>query len=380
MQKRLSELLKWINANWVVLGLVFSLIGILTARLIYGVAIFQPFEEIAAKQAEYREQREQKQSQKMMVARHLKLGNYFLSNSRYKAAKEEFNQVLKLDKMNPVAQMGLFKTGVFEVFMEKEFIPEVVERQIHFILEEKSDDPHARVMYGNLYAQLEEYDKAKEQYELALKSVDKPDDKPASAYFGLGIIYENEKENNLDKALEMYEKAVALSKWNERYLNNLASVYSKKGDYENAIKNYEQILRLDFEYLLPYLEISLVHRLSGNLEMAALYQKKLATLLGDSALADLDKNKDVWVFEAQGRPAELYSTEEKKAFVLYNLSATLFILGRYTDAKGYAKRAGTIQVDQSASIKRLVAWDLERFANKHTEYMTSVKKFIETYL
>ena len=368
--KRLNELLKWINANWAVLGLGISLLGILIARLLFDVSIFQPFEEIAAKQAEYREKKKLKKHQKLMVDRHLKLGSYFLSNSRYNAAEAEFDKVLKIDKMNPAAQMGLFKTGVYKAFAEKEFIPEVVERQIHFILEEDPNDPHAHVIYGNLYAQLEDFDNARKQYELALKSVDKP----ASAYFGLGILYE--KDNSLDKAIEMYQEAVKHSKWNERYLNNLASVYRKKGEYEEAIKKYEQVLRLDYEYLLPYMEISLVYRLSGDLKRAVVYQKRLVTLLNDSTLTGLQKNKEVWFFEAQGQQVKLYSVDEKKKYLFYSLCGTLYILGRDKDVKSYAKMAEAIQVGKNASIKRLVAQDLKLIAKENRDYSISVEKLV----
>lgn len=387
--KRLTELLKWINANWAVLGLGISLLGILIARLLFDVSIFQPFDEIAAKQGEYREQEKQKKHQKIMVDRHLTLGSYFLSNSRYNAAKAEFNQVLKLDKMNPAAQMGLFKTGVFEAFMEKEFIPEVVERQIHFILEENPDDPHARVMYGNLYAQLKEYDKAKEQYELALKSVDnpvdesdgKPVDKPASAYFGLGILYE--KEDNLDRAIEMYEKAVTHSKWNERYLNNLASVYGKKGDYTNAIEHYELVLTLDYEYLLPYCEVALAYRLTNNLEMAGAYQFRLVSYLYDENFSGLDKNKGVWFFKTDSKTVvSLYSLAEKRCYALYSLSMTLFLLrkDRECEAEQYARQAHDIETNQKASILDLVRWDLQSFEQKHPAYRERAGEYRRMYL
>lgn len=371
---RVSRIFKWITDNWAAVGLCLSVLGILTAWLFYGVSIFQPFEEIAARQAEYRDKLKQKEFQQAMVERHLKLGKTFLDNSRYKAAKAEFENVLKLDKMNPDAQMGLFKTGLYEAMLG-EYIPEVVERQIHFILQEKPKDPHALVLKGNLYAQLEDIDTAEEQYKKAIES----DKETASAWFGLGIIYQ--KQDKADEALRMYKEAVKLSKWNERYLNNLASIYCKKEDYANAVENYELVLTLDYEYLLPYCEVALAYRLMGNLERAGDYQSRLVSYLYDETFSGLDKNKGVWFFETDSKTVvSLYSLAEKRCYALYSLSMTLFLLGNDREAEQHARQGHDIETDQKASILNLVRWDLQRFEQKHPEYRERAKEYRRMYL
>ena len=372
-REKISKTFKWVSEVWPALAFIISIIGIITAWLVYDVSLLHPLKKIAAEQREYNGKSEQKKLLKEMAGRHLALGKSFLDNSRYMAARGEFESVLKLDKLNPEAQMGLFKTAVYKA-MQNEFIPEVIERRINFILKETPDDPHALVFLGNLYAQLENIDKAEEQYELAIKS----DNKTASAYFGLGIIYE--KQNEIDKALEKYKDAVKLSKWNERYLNNLASVYSRKGDYENAIKNYELILTLDYEYLLPYLEISIAFLQMGNLEKAYAYQDKLAGLLEDEYFYDNDKNKGVWFFNAEDETVELFSIEEKRLYTLYSLSMTLFLLGDKDHANEIAGKAQSIKTDQDASIRKIVSLDLQRFVDKHQAYKEQVENYRTTYL
>jgi tetratricopeptide (TPR) repeat protein len=371
---RVSRIFKWITDNWAAVGLCLSVLGILTAWLFYGVSIFQPFEEIAARQAEYRDKLKQKEFQQAMVERHLKLGKTFLDNSRYKAAKAEFENVLKLDKMNPDAQMGLFKTGLYEAMLG-EYIPEVVERQIHFILQEKPKDPHALVLKGNLYAQLEDIDTAEEQYKKAIES----DKETASAWFGLGIIYQ--KQDKADEALRMYKEAVKLSKWNERYLNNLASIYCKKEDYANAVENYELVLTLDYEYLLPYCEVALAYRLMGNLERAGDYQSRLVSYLYDENFSGLDKNKGVWFFETDSKTVvSLYSLAEKRCYALYSLSMTLFLLGNNREAEQHARQGHDIETDQKASILNLVRWDLQRFEQKHPEDRERANEYRQMFL
>lgn len=378
-KNKFTRVLEYISDYWPAFGLFFTIAGLLAGWLLYQVNPLQPLEEIAAKQAEYREKLDQKKFQDTMVERHLKLGNSFLDDSMYMAAKKEFDKAAGLDKMDQKAQLGLMITGVYEL-MQNEFVPQAIERQIDFILEVEPNDPHAHVLLGDLHVQLEDLDKAGDQYQQAIKF----NGKTASAYFGLGVIYE--RQNDLDKALENYENAARLSKWNEQYLNNLASVQGKKGDYKSAIENYELVLTLDFEFLLPYLEISLAHRLMGdieNIKMSAKYLKKFLPLLSDEKVSGLDKNKGGWFFmagEKEKKEVSLYDMKEKRCYALYNLSITLFLLNQGKEAGLYFKEARDLKIEQDATIASLALWDLRRFAEKHPAYKEQAEKYRKTYL
>ncbi len=117
------KIIDWINTHLPVVCLCLSLIGILIAGVVYKVSIFHPLKRIAVEQAEYDEKLARIKNQKEVVRRHLKLGKSFLDNSRYEAAEREFNNVLKLDEMNPEAQMGIFKTEVYEYMKGEDYIP-----------------------------------------------------------------------------------------------------------------------------------------------------------------------------------------------------------------------------------------------------------------
>ena len=197
-------------------------------------------------------------------------------------------------------------------------------------------------------------------------------------FSGLGIVYEDRE--NLDKALEMYEKAVGLPKWNERYLNNLASVYYRKDDYDNAIKNYELILTLDYEFLVSYLEISLAYRLAGELEMGHAYLRKLAGMMDVKDLTDNDKNKDGWFYDAGDETVGLFSLDEKKQYTPYSLSMTLFLLGKEEDANSAAAKAQSMNTYQETSIKKLVRADLQRYLEKYPKMTGHAKRYADTYL
>ncbi|MEW6620890.1 MAG: tetratricopeptide repeat protein [bacterium] len=369
--QKTSKTINWINTHLPVLCVSLSIIAMLIAGVIYKVSIFHPLKRIAVEQAEYDEKLAKLKNQKEMVKRHLKLGKSFLDNSRYKAAKREFNNVLNLDKMNPEAQMGIFKTEVYEYMRGEDYIPEVVERQIEFILEEDREDPHALVLMGDLYASLDNMAMAEGYYKKALKSATET----ASAYFGLGIIYQ--KQNKTEDALKMYKQAVRLSKWNEHYLDNLAYLYLKKGDYRNAIENYQLILTLDYEFLLTYCEIAIAYWLMGDLDMAVRYQDRLVSLINDDNIAKLDKNNGVWFFEAGREAVSLYSIEEKRYYALLSLSVTHFLSGRQEEADKYAQEAKAIEIATKADIKHLVLFDLHRFKDKHPAYSNQIERYRE---
>jgi Tfp pilus assembly protein PilF len=359
----MKKAIEWINFHGVFLAFFLSIIGVAIAYFVYDIAIFQKFEEISAKQTEYRYNVQKMDFQNQMVLRHLKLGNIFLYDEHYKSAKAEFDKAAKLDKSNPDAQMGLFITGVYTA-MEGDYFPDLIRDQIEFIEEEGlkakkngnkkekiykfeyiKPDAHANMLLGNLYAGLGENEKAKICFNKAIDS----DKNAASAYFGLGVIYK--RKNNLEKALENYEKAVKLSNWNVQYLNNLAECYGDKKQYDKAVKTYEFILTLDPNYLLSYCEIARIWMLKKDYEMAAAYLKKLSGLFDapceyekGKIYAELEKNKKPWTFGDKNK-ITLYYISEKKYFALKSLSAILPLLNQKTEAENILKKADSIKID-----------------------------------
>jgi tetratricopeptide (TPR) repeat protein len=371
--KQIRDTLAWINENWAVLCFFLSFIGVVTAWLVYDVSLLQPLEEIAARQEEYRYKSQQKEFQKIMVQRHLRLGKSFLNDDLYKPAGGQFKKVLKLDTMNIDAQLGLFKTGLYEILLG-DYRPELVDRQIRMILEDNPEDPHALLLSGHMCVQLEEDTKAENFYKRAISS----DPATASAHFALGLIYQ--KTNRIDDALKSYKEAVKQSRLNERYLNNLAYIYLIRNAYGKAIKIYERILDLDYQYLAAYLEIALAFRLSGDLETALQYQEKLVKLLSDKKLSSLSKNKAPWQFEAGDRSIGLFTIPEKKYYVLNSLSATLYLLGKDQDAVTYAKQANKITLSEKLQIKELVAHDLNQLINRNGRLRERAVAFVQKYL
>jgi tetratricopeptide (TPR) repeat protein len=260
-----------------------------------------------------------------------------------------------------------------------DYVPEVVEQQIKLILKESKEnegkeDPHALVFLGNLYAQIEDEAKAEEYYQRAIKSY--PD--IASGYFGLGVLYQ--KQEKLDDAINMYQEAVACSKWNERYLNNLAYVYFLKEEFGKAISTYELVLKLDYEYLLPYCEIALAHRLMGDLAMARNYQYRLVELLNNQKISVQQKNNDVWFFETGKGIVSLFTIIQKKFYAIYSLSMSLFLLGQEKEAKHLTQKAKNLDVEKEDAIMELIKSDLTNFSAKNEKYQIRANMYLKFVL
>lgn len=92
---------------------------------------------------------------------------------------------------------------------------------------------------GTVEARNENYEKAIEYYNKAIAL----DSKFAFAYDNLGISYR--KLNQYDKAIEAYEKSLKIDPNGQMPLQNIAIAYIYKKDYKNAVKSYEKLAKLD---------------------------------------------------------------------------------------------------------------------------------------
>lgn len=356
----------WLFSHWVIVTFVLSIVAAVTARLVYGVSLLQPLEEIASKQAKYRNEAKKEAFTKRMVERHLKWGWSFLNIEEYAAARQEYQEALKLDPANLQAELGLFKAGIYSTLQEQ-YNPAVIEERIQFILEEDRNDPHAYVFLGDIYRSLDN-NKAIEYYEKA-KSLDP---KVAGAYFGLGLI--DDQQNQLDAALEMFQQAVERAPHNFRYLDNLGYAYSRKKLYTQAIEVYERLLQIDADYLLAYVAIAPLWLLQGDLDKALIYQQELVKLLGDEKITGLEKNKGPWYFKAGDDRIEFYDLPEKTAYAYYSLSIILDLLNWSDEARDYVDKIPSLNMSQNSAAKvhALVEADRQRLAEERTEWVERI--------
>ncbi len=299
--KAADSFFRWFSPNLAAVVLVVAMLAWISASFFYkDVSILYPVEEIMTrisefkvKQGKYRDRIDKLKFKKKLLKRHLDLGNSFLNDDRHKPAKKEFERALKIDPLNIKAQTGLSKTGIYEDFADrKNYSPETVKRRIDAILKENGKDPHANALLGNLYLRLDLPEKARRHYKTAIES----GKKIASAYFGMGYLHQK-YDNDPDRALEMYEKAVDISPWNTRYLANMAGIRAEKKHFKKAVETYKKMIRLDPDFILSYCGIARAYIFAGKLKMARKYlEQRVLTMLNDPDKTEADKNRRPWVF------------------------------------------------------------------------------------
>jgi tetratricopeptide (TPR) repeat protein len=347
-------------------------IGVLIGWAVFNVSPLQPLEEISFKQREYKRKEEQNEYRKRMVIRHLKLANSFLNVSQLEAAKIEFENALKLDPGNEDAHFGKLKAEVFEPIVNKDYDPEIAEKRLNLLLQERPNDPHIFVFLGDVYRNI-----SHEQALTFYKKASSVDPSVAAAYIGMATIYDMDK--NSGEAIRMYEKALELSNWNQTYLNNLGYQYLQRKNYKEAINKYELLLKLDYRYLLTYYTLSSAHRLIGNLDHSYWYQKRLITLLDDAKVVSLPCNQGVWFFHTDSRVVYFYDYPMRKCYAYYSAALTAHLKNDGGAANMYVNKGKALKIENEWLVKELIRFDIKNLKEANKEYTKSLSDFIEKY-
>lgn len=367
----LAQSLEKFNKLLPLLGLVFSTLVLLAGAVIYDINPFHMLKRIVAEQQGFDHAEQQRQFQRTVVENHVALGNAFLDDRLYEQASGEFDKTLAIDKLNVDAQIGRFIVeAAQQIEKRNDFRPQAIQRQLDFLQQQQPGNPYAHVLYGDLAMQLEDYTQAKKHYDRAIQS----DRKPASAYFGLGYLYET--QGQWEQAQSHYKLAVERSPWNQSYLNNLATVSRKLGHYEESIKNYEKILKLDRDYLLANLEIAQSYAYAGNPKMAMRYLQQMLEFMEQPAVSDHPKNKTAWSFH----DVLLETPDEKRQYALYQLGLMQFLLDQQDDTQRTMQAAQAIKTGIGTDIQAAVAKDIALLDKANEEYAAQTGLFKQLYL
>ena len=362
-----------LTKNWVVFLFVVSLFGTFLGWLVYDISPLQPLEEIASRQNEYKRKELHLQYRQRMVKRHIDLGNSFLNVAQLDAARGEFENALKLDPDNSEAHLGKLKAEIFAPIANKEYEPEIAKRKLDLILKERPNDPQVLAYLGDIYQNISAQE-AMQYYEQAITH----DPTMASAYQGMGIIYD--KADKIDDAIKMYEKALALSNWNQTFLNNLGYQYLRRNEYPKAIEKYKLLLQLDYRYLLTYYTLSNAYRLTGNLSMALWFQERLIGLLNDTNMTTLARNRGEWFFHTDSHRVHFYELPMRKCYALYNAALTAYLQKDYAKADAYVAKANALHSPNAYLVKSLVRYDIKTIKKTHKPFAQSADGFAAKYL
>ena len=119
---------------------------------------------------------------------------------------------------------------------------------------------------GSLLDQKGEFAKAILEYQDALRL-----DRDAAIYHALAKDYSILGKHAL--AAEMGREAVKLKPRDQAYHETLAEIYGDAYDFENAIKEYEEIIRLDSQYVRAWHSLARLMQINKPLEALRIYEE-----------------------------------------------------------------------------------------------------------
>lgn len=192
---------------------------------------------------------------------HSSLGKAYMEKGMYEEAEKEFRLINDLDMLNELAK-------IYRVSGKKEEAGKLVDE----VIKEDIQDVWAQMQKGLHYADAGDFDKALEQYRVALEI--NPTYIPA--YVNIGNIYQ--KKGEKEKALEYYEKAYALDKNDPSTCFNIGLIYFQKKDYDTAIRYYKEAFALRPNHARTYHALGRAYQEKGDKQNAVLNFKEFLKL------------------------------------------------------------------------------------------------------
>jgi tetratricopeptide (TPR) repeat protein len=362
----------FVASTWVVFLAIFSGLTLLVGVVAYEVGPFHALERIG---------REQKQVEAKKDLSELRIdsGNSLLNVGEAKAAKEQFEAALELDPFSQEAQEGGLKSELFEAIEAKEYDLAVIRPKLDRLAEKRKKDSHVYAFRGTVlsYAQP---DRALKEFKEAVRL----DPSNAYAYDGQSWIYY--LQHKYDDALEMSKEARNLAPWNPSYQHNYANALALNKRYEEATKEYTDVVELDPEFIYPYHDLAQIYRQRGDLYSSRWYNEQYIAMLYDEKISSLKRNSDAVVVptgSSEGSVAQLVELSDKRYYAWYGLALTWYMMGRTNAAQDHVNKANDLQLDPDleSQVKAALTYDIELLPKeREQQYRAKAYAFRKEFL
>ncbi len=170
------------------------------------------------------------------------LGDRSQKNYYYELAKEELQNILKINKSNSQAYMRLAVIEAKENNISKAF--DLFNKAITL----DSNNQEAYANRGYAYLLTKQYSKAMRDFNKALEL--NPND--ATTYFNMAVLYE--QTNNLSKAINYYTKVTELEKNNYLGYFRRALLYLKQNKSDEACNDFNTAYKLGYTEAKNYID------------------------------------------------------------------------------------------------------------------------------
>ena len=152
-------------------------------------------------------------------------------------AKETYRKVLVKSRTDKRRELLYVRRNLAGLFLDSDR-PHQAIRQLRVYLEEQPEDPTALYLMGEAYRRLNRYRQAAKYLEKAVEL-----NATTASLQALGEVYD--RLDRSEDALEAFQKAVESAPGSPDLRFRLAMHYKKRGDVYFAIKEFQQVNRLD---------------------------------------------------------------------------------------------------------------------------------------
>ncbi len=294
-------------------------------------------------------------------------GENALNIGHYNEAQRIFEDELNANPKNQPAEWGLKIAQLRQSISKPEF-----KETIDELYQQDPNDAHLNLFLGEYFAAQEQPDKALPYYEKAINL----NPKLSEAHNALALFYAKLGDYEIAKveSLEAIDTAPLAV---PRYRNNLGTIYFKQHHFEEAIKEFGK----NKEYPLSMLESSRIYWHLEYLSQATTNQNQALEWLNNEAIMAKPENQEAWFFEVSPRKnVRLITTEEKKIYAVYCLSISLFLQGDKPGAEIELKKLSELNQARPANIAALLALTLDTLAQSNSHFTDPVIAYKQLYL
>lgn len=170
----------------------------------------------------------------------------YLMTNQSRLTKENLQMAIKVDPNYEEAHMKLAELYLY-VLMYQEALDELNE-----VLKTNVNNPKAYYLKGIIYKEIGDTSLAIS----SLMTTTEQDPQYALAFEQLGLIYASKMD---DKAVDFYNRAIAINPKNPQTRYNKGIFLQDKGDFESAIATYKELMTYSPEFVFAPFNIGYIH-------------------------------------------------------------------------------------------------------------------------
>jgi tetratricopeptide (TPR) repeat protein len=370
-----EDAVKWFTfvvENWTFFLFLLTVVAVAGGYFVAGLNPFFWIGELVHKQKEYRRKDRQEEIKTLMVQSLTQLGDDLLDVGEVGEARAAFEKALALDPLDRAAYLGLFKADV-SLSLQAASNSQVAEKQLALILRHDPEDKHALLWLGDQFARTgdeEDRRRAKAYYERAIRR----DPRMPITFNNLGYLLD--ESGKPEEALANYQKAADLADRNTTMVGNAAYHLLRKKQYDEAIRRFERLRRLDPRMLWPYWSLAQAYLLVGNPPPAHDLQRQASRLLEDDEVMSLPVNRGELLFYAGTEPVKLFTQPEKRCYSDYRTALAFELTGRPDLADVFVQKARSGEPGDRVVPEKLFLADVAELRRERAEYRDALQGFI----